>query len=301
MKVAVTGATGFIGRYIVERLTAAGHKCRCWHRQTSDLSGIATAGGAVTWVEGGLAKPGSEADLVFGCDAVVHAALDRPGRGFRGAEGDLVSFVETNVVGTLRLIEAARAAEVPRFVFLSTGAVHERILPDRPIDENHPARPTSHYGAHKLAIEAFVHGYGFGQGYAIAALRPTGVYGLAHRPAESKWFNLIRKVATGGEVTCRQGGKEVHAADVAKAVEILLLADAARVAGEVFECYDRYISEYEIAHTAKGLSGSRATILGEAPVPKNQIVTDKLQALGMTFGGIPLLEQTVARILAAAQ
>ncbi len=297
MRIGVTGATGFLGRYLVARLTAAGHRCVGWYRPTSDLSGIDTRGGAVTWIEGGLATPGAAEDLVRGCDAVVHAALDRPGPGFQGVEGDLIPFVETNVVGTLRLIEAAKAAGVGRFVFISTGAVHEKILSDRPLDETHPAWPRSHYGAHKAAIEAFVHSYGFGQGYPICALRPTGIYGLAHPASRSKWFALIRDVARGETVTCERGGKEVHAADVARAVEILLQADASRIAGESFECYDRYTADFEVATIARELSGSQSKIRGGAPTPKNQIVTDKIQALGMTFGGRPLLVETVKQVL----
>src|SRR5262245_41020392 len=119
MRIALTGATGFLGRYVVKRLADRGHECRCWYRPTSDRGGIESRGGSIVWVEGGIDRPGSEADLVAGCDAVVHAALDRPGRGFRGSEGDLVAFAETNVVGALRLIEAARRARAGRFVFVS--------------------------------------------------------------------------------------------------------------------------------------------------------------------------------------
>ena len=70
-------------------------------------------------------------------------------------------------------------------------AVHETILDDRPLDEAHPLWPHSHYGAHKAAIEAFVHSYGRGHGYPICALRPTGIYGLARPARASKWFDLI--------------------------------------------------------------------------------------------------------------
>src|SRR6185312_5563186 len=142
-----------------------------------------------------------------------------------GAEGNLLEFVEKNVTGTLRLIEAARGAGVKRFIFISTCAVHDQILSDRPLDETHPLWPASHYGAHKAAIEAFVHSFGLGQGYPICALRPTGIYGLAHPAKASKWFDLIQSVARGQSVTVSRGGKEVHAADVARAVEILLTAD----------------------------------------------------------------------------
>jgi nucleoside-diphosphate-sugar epimerase len=297
MRVGVTGATGFLGRYIVRHLAGRGHHCRGWHRPTSDRGGFEGVEQAIDWVPGTLGDPQAARALVEGCDAVVHAALDRPSPGFRGAEGDLPEFVERNVVGTIRLIESARAAGVGRFVVISTCAVHEVILDDRPLDEAHPTWPTSHYGAHKVAIEAFVCSFGRGQGYPICALRPTGIYGLARPTEESKWFDLIHAVGRGEPVECRRGGKEVHAADVARAVEILLAADG--IAGQAYNCYDRYISEHEVATIAKALSGSSATIRGVSPTPRHQIETGKLRALGLEFGGRARLERTVEEILGA--
>jgi len=297
MKIAVTGGSGFIGHYILRQLASAGHSVRAWYRPMSDRSGLEDI--AIEWLPGELNDERASQSLVAGCDAVVHAALFRPGTGFRGAEGNLIEFVERNVVGTLRLVEEARGAGVSRFVFISTCAVHERILDDRPLDENHPTRATSHYGAHKAAIEQFVHSYGLGTGYPICALRPTGVYGLAHRPQDSKWFDLVKAVVTGETVTCERGGKEVHAADVAKAVELLLNAPANTIAGEAFNCYDRCVSEWDVAHIVKQISGSRSDIRGQQTQPKNQIVTDKLRSLGMTWGGQQLLEATIRQLVEA--
>jgi nucleoside-diphosphate-sugar epimerase len=301
MRVGLTGATGFLGRYIVARLADRGDRLRCWHRPSSDLSGLERFAGSIEWVEGGLRDEASAAALVQGCDAVVHAALDRPGAGFRGSEGDLIDFVQTNVVGTLRLIQAARAAGVGRFVFTSTCAVHEVILDDRPLDEAHPLWPRSHYGAHKAAIEAFVSSFGHGEGYPICALRPTGIYGLAHPPSESKWFDLVARVVRGEDVDCRRGGKEVHAADVARAVGLLLDAEAGRITGQAFSCYDRYVSDFEVATIVRELSGAGGRIEGKPTTPKNQIETGKIRAMGMEFGGRPLLERTVAELVAAAR
>ncbi len=219
MRIAVTGATGFLGRYIVNRLASVGHLCRCWYRPESDRGGFEAVERQIEWLPGELGDPRAGDGLVEGCDAVVHAALYHPGGGFRGGEGDVLEFVEKNVLGTLQLIEAARRAEVGCFVFISTCAVHERILDDRPLNESHPTWATSHYGAHKAAIEQFVHSYGFGQGYPICALRPTGIYGIARPIENSRWFDLVWAVAHGQTVECRRGGKEVHGADVAKAVE----------------------------------------------------------------------------------
>ena len=245
-----------------------------------------------------IGRPRSGRLLVRDCSAVVHAALHHPGRRFAGgSQQALIEFAQKNIVGTLELIEAARQAEVPRFIFISSCAVHDRILQDRELDEFHPLLPYTHYGAHKAAIEAFVRSYGYGQGYPICALRPTGIYGLANPPEESKWFDLVRRVARGEAVTVSGGGKEVHVADVARAVDLMLTTEEKNVTGEVYNCYDRYISEYDVAVTARELAGSTADIAGEQKQPLNEINTDRIRALGMQFGGWPLFEQTIGQMV----
>ncbi len=294
MRIALTGATGFIGRYVVEHLASLGHSLRCWHRSMSDTSGFDDIA-QIEWIEGDLGETESSKTLVDGCNAVVHAALYRPGAGFGGAEGDIVDFVEKNVVGTLKLIEAARSAGAGRFITFSTCAVHDQILDDRPLDETHTLWAKSHNGAHKAAIEQFVHSCGLGHGYQICALRPTGVYGVARPPEQSKWYDLVSAVVRGEAVECSRGGKEVHAADVAKAVGILLTADG--IKGQAFNCYDRYVSELEVAKIARAVTGSDSQITGEPKQPKHQIVTDKIQKLGMEFGGHNLLTQTIEKLI----
>lgn len=295
MRIAVTGATGFLGRYIVHRLIHAGHACRCWHRPSSDRGGFDASEHSLEWLPGELGDVAAGRALAADCDAVVHSALHHGGARFSG-EDDVVGFAEKNILGTLHLIEAARAAGVGRFIFISTCAVHDKILDDRPLDETHPLWPKSHYGAHKAALEKFVHSYGLGADYPICALRPTGIYGLAHPAEDSKWYDLVGAVARGEDVTCTRGGKEVHAADVADAVELLLQADG--TAGEAYNCYDRYISEYDVAALTKGITGSSTTIGGEQCRPKHEICADKLRALGMNFGGEELLERTIKQMLA---
>jgi nucleoside-diphosphate-sugar epimerase len=301
MRIAITGATGFLGRYLVRQFAEAGHQLRCWHRPGSDRGGFEEHGDAIDWLPGSLGDPAAARELIRGADAVVHAAVQWEGPRNRGAgrHGAADVFFGVNLTGSLQLFRAAFEAGVPRFVFLSTCAVHEVILDDQPLDEAHPLWPTSPYGAHKAALEAFAHSYGLGQGWPICALRPTGIYGLAHPPQDSRWYDLVGQVLRGEPVETARGGKEVHARDVARAVASLLSADARRVAGQSFNCYDRYVSEEEVARIAKQLTGSASTISDLNRGPRHHIDTAKIRALGMTFGGEALLRRTVQELIDA--
>src|SRR5207249_2544604 len=97
------------------------------------------------------------------------------------------------------------------------------------------------------ALEKFVHAYGLGDGWPICALRPTGIYGLAHPAADSRWFGLVGQVLRGEAIVSARGGKEVHAEDVARAAALLLDAEERAVAGQAFNCCDRYVAEEEVA------------------------------------------------------
>ncbi len=297
MNIAVTGATGFLGRYIVNHLLGEGHTCRCWFRPNSDRGGF-DEDSRIDWIPGELGDREASQTLVRGTDAVVHSGVYRIGAAFRGGEGDLITFTEKNVLGTLQLIRAAQEAGARRFVYISSCAVHEVILDDRPLDENHPLWATSHYGAHKAAVEKFIHSLGLGEGYDICSLRPTGIYGLTRPVEHSRWHDLVQAVKAGEPIETARGGKEVHAADVAKATALLLTADG--IAGQAYNCYDMYVAEQEVAAIAKQITGSNSTIADLNKGPKHQIVTDKLQALGMTFGGEPLLEETIRQMVEAA-
>jgi nucleoside-diphosphate-sugar epimerase len=303
MRIAITGATGFLGRYLVRHLADAGHQLRCWYRSGCDQSGFEKQADAMEWVPGSLGDEAAVVDLVQGVDAVIHAAVQWgstriPGQ---GSHGGADVFFGINLSGSLQLFKAAHESGVSRCVFISSCAVHDLILDDRPLDETHPLWPMSHYGAHKVALEAFVHSLGLGQGWPICALRPTGIYGLAHPPRASRWYDLIGQVLRGERVESPRGGKEVHAADVARAVELLLRVETECIAGQSFNCYDAYVAEEQVAQIAKDLTRSTSPISELNRGPRHQIDTNKIRALGMTFGGEKLLLQTVQELVTAHQ
>ena len=297
MKIAITGATGFLGRYILRWLVQEGHFCRCWKRFNSDISGLEDLSGKVEWVEGDLGNQRSHNRLIRDMDAVVHAALARPrGLGFRANPGkDLMEFLQLNLMGSLSLINASKEIGIDRFIFISTCAVHEVILDDGPLDEAHPLWSLSHYGAYKASVEKFIHSFGYGEDWNICAVRPTGIYGLTYPPEQSKWFDLIKRAKKGGQISLATGGKEVHAADVAKAVSLLLKSDG--IAGQAYNCYDMYIAEQEVVRIASEILNSNCIIEDLNKGPKNQIDTHKIRNLGMAFGGKELLRKTIEEIV----
>ncbi|PHR96490.1 MAG: nucleoside-diphosphate sugar epimerase [Blastopirellula sp.] len=299
MKIAITGGTGFVGRYLIQQSAQANHSLKCWYRSDNTPAQFKEYEDQIDWIPGNLDNHASMIDLLDGCDAVIHSAVWRPGTKFQGDEGNLITYSMINVVGTLALIEAARTTGVRRFVFLSSAAVHDRILDDRALDEKHPLWAHSHYGAYKAAVEKFVHSLGYGHGYEICSLRPTNVYGVANPTAKSKWYDLVKKVVLGEPVEVTKGGKQVHVQDVANAALMLLEAD--NITGEAYNCYDQYISEFDVAHLAKKISGSSSQIIGEQTTAKNQIDTSKIKALGMNFGGSEILQATIEQLVEEIQ
>ena len=292
MKVAITGASGFLGGYLIDELSANGHDCRGLTRSQPPCS-------AIEWVTGRLNETDAIGELVDGVDAVVHAAYDRPPGGFMAADDDVVATVERNLIGTLRLIEAARRAGVGRFVVISSGAVHDQVLDDRPLDETHPLWPRSPYGATKAAIEAFVSAYGRGEGFTIAALRPTAIYGQAEPIEATRWYDLIASVVRGEDVTVSKGAKVVHARDVARATMLLLTAEG--VAGEVYHCVDLFVTDRQVAEIAREVAETLSRITGPAPGSTHPITSAKLKNLGLTFGGDALLKRTIANSVHALE
>ena len=168
-----------------------------------------------------------------------------------------------NIAGSLQLFEAAISAGVERH------RVHLELCGARPYSQGSPPRRDAPDvgGVALWSPQGRGRGvccsYALGEKFPICALRPTGIYGVNHPIEKSKWYDLIASIVADSPAECHGGGKEVHAADVAKAASLLLHADANRIAGEAFNCYDCYVSNYEVATLAKAVAGGHAEISGE--------------------------------------
>jgi nucleoside-diphosphate-sugar epimerase len=292
---AITGATGYVGRFIVERLIAEGVSVRAWRRPTSDLTGLPKE---IEWIEGALDSPVAASALVKGADALVHAALHHvPGRFRRGEGDDLPHYVKINVGGSLALLAMAREAGVRRCVVLSSRAVFGRAGPAAPVGDDDPVSPDTNYGASKAALEVFVRVWG-AEGWPIAALRPTGVYGMVVPAGKTKWFDVVSQALAGEPVEPRTS-TEVHGRDVADSVWRLMQVDTAEMAGSTFNCSDIVVSTRDIVSLAHRFTGAAGPLPEAPPPPANVMRSDGLTRLGVAFGGWPLFEETIAALVDA--
>lgn len=296
MRIALTGGTGLVGTFITDHLLAAGHDLTLMVRPGTDAA-LVPPGVAV--VTGTLSAP-ADLSWLAGQDALVHAAFAHaPGR-YRGGEGeDLAGFLDANLTGSLRLMATAQKAGVGRCILLSSRAVYGSRVPGRALDEDHPATPASHYGALKASLEAFGGSLWLQDGWPVAALRPTGIYGIARPFARTKWLDLVQAVIDGADALPVRRSSEVHGEDVARAVELLLTADRAAIGGQAFNCGDLMVSTRDIATIVQATTGS------SGPLPEERIdplflemECGRLRRLGLVFGGRRRLESTIAAICA---
>ncbi len=176
-RVLVTGADGFIGSHLVERLVAVGADVRAFCLYNSQ--------GSLGWLDRSDVRErievrlGDIRDARFveaacdGVEVVFHlAALIAIPYSYTAPE----SFVDTNVRGTLNVLEAARRARVRRMVHTSTSEVYGTPA-SLPIRETHPLQAQSPYAATKVAADQLALSYHLSFGVPVVVLRPFNTYG----------------------------------------------------------------------------------------------------------------------------
>lgn len=185
MRIAVTGATGFVGTRFLRRAEALGHEAVALVRGPSSLPSERVIGD----LGGSPIDPGILRDI----DAVVHLAA-RTHVMHESAVDVLAAYRRINVVGTQALLDAAVLADVPRFLFMSSiKAVRERSAPCHPIVPATEPHPEDAYGISKLEAEAEVRRLCDDAGVAWTILRPPLVYGPGAKGNIARLAALIRK------------------------------------------------------------------------------------------------------------
>jgi UDP-glucose 4-epimerase len=209
VKLLVTGGAGYIGSVVGALLVAEGHQVTVLDdlstgHQDAVPTGAAFARGSI-WDAGPLLAGGVDAVLHFAAKSLVGESVAKPSL-----------YWENNLGGSLALLEAMRVAGTGRIVFSSTAAVYgepERI----PVAESDPPRPTSPYGASKLAVDTALATYSRLHGIGAVSLRYFNVAG-AHPEAYGRWLgerhnpetHLIPNVLAVATAVARGEGGELN-------------------------------------------------------------------------------------------
>lgn len=177
LKTLVTGGAGFIGSNLVRLLLEEGHQVTVLDDLSSGYARNLEPYSYVRFIRGDVRDPDAVAAAVEDAEVVFHLAASVGNT--RSIESPIQDS-EINVIGTLRVLEAARRAGVRKVVFSSSAGIFGE-LKTLPIREDHPAEPDTPYGAGKLAAEKHCLAYSKLYDIEAVALRYFNVYGVNQR------------------------------------------------------------------------------------------------------------------------
>jgi dihydroflavonol-4-reductase len=221
MHALITGASGFVGGALLQRLATAGHRVRGLVRGAAPPL---PSGSTVEWVKGDVTEPASLGKALSGVDVVFHLA------GIRRAPVRN-TFFQVNAEGTRNVCDASWRSGARRLVLVGSLAAVGPSRPDRPHLESDPFAPEEWYGESKAEAERIA----FGQRgrLEVTVARPPRILGPADRE-NLVFFKLIRRgirLAIGG------GPRPLSVVDVDDVVDFLiLLAERPEAVGEAFFC-----------------------------------------------------------------
>ena len=183
-------------------------------------------------VQGDIRDMDAVTRVTQGADVIVHLAANT------GVQPSVASprlDCEQNILGTLNMLEGARAAGVQRFVFASSGA--PAGLSEPPITERIAPRPVSPYGASKLAGEAYCCAYAVAFGVPTVALRFSNIYGPRSWRKGSVVATFIRQAMTRQPITLNGDGAQtrdfIHVDDLTRAIRLSAITPG--ISGELYQ------------------------------------------------------------------
>ncbi|NUT42092.1 MAG: UDP-glucose 4-epimerase GalE [Thermoactinospora sp.] len=222
MRLLVTGGAGYIGSVVAAQLLEAGHEVTVLDDLSTGHADAVPSG--ARFVQGDIAEPpldGIEAVLHFAAKSLVGESVEKPGL-----------YWSHNLGGTLALLDAMRRANVNKIVFSSTAAVYGN--PEgSPILETAPTRPTSPYGASKLAVDTALTTFAGLYGLGAVSLRYFNVGGAyqsfrERHTTETHLIPNVLKVATGEKSQVNVFGTDYPTDDGTCVRDYIHVSDLAR-------------------------------------------------------------------------
>ena len=222
--VLVTGGAGFVGATLVRRLEASGYRVRVLDNlSTGDAAHLADVG--VELLEGDVRDAKALDHALKNMGAVVHLAA---AGSVIGSVQDPESNFDVNVLGTFRVLDAARRAGVERVVQASTGGA---LIGDAtpPVSERSLPKPISPYGASKLAGEGYAHAFAKSYGLCTVAVRFGNVYGPWSARKRGVLNVFLESIHSGLPMVIYGDGSTsrdyVHVDDISNALHLALEQD----------------------------------------------------------------------------
>ncbi len=268
----VTGAAGFIGSHLVDRLLDAGHAVvgvDCftdyYPRPVKERNLVAARGRpGFTFVEADLRTCAIE-PLLDGADTVFHLAAMA---GLLQSWTAFDAYLSCNVLATQRLLDAARAARPRHIVHVSTSSVYGA---DSTGDEDRPRRPTSPYGVTKHAAEQLVFAYADTFGLPVTVLRYFSIYGPRQRP-DMGYTIFIDRVLRGAPIIIHGDGRQTRGNTyVDDCVDATLAAMTHGPTGDVFNVGGGdVISAIDALRLIEAITGRAADVAFGPPRPGEQ-------------------------------
>ncbi|MBA5865690.1 MAG: NAD-dependent epimerase/dehydratase family protein [Nitrospira sp. CR1.3] len=253
MNVLVTGATGFIGRHLIERLTSENVHVRALALPSEETASLDRPG--VEIVRGDVLDNQSLQRAASNCQWIFHLAARTESSG--PSRKDLE---EVNVQGTANVAQAAVVAGVERLVFCSSGALYGRDIRNRAINEMTKPIPDSPYGRSKFMAERILLTRHQHDRLSVVLARTSAVLG----PGAMSWLNLFRTVAKGQFRLIGDGQNYHHVADIKDIVEgLILCASVKGIEGQT------YILAGEQPVCLRGLVQTIADEVGAPRLPAN--------------------------------
>jgi len=201
MKILVTGADGFIGSHVVETLVKSGHEVRAFVLYNSFNSwgwlddSDKSVRESIDVFAGDIRDPHGVDNAVSGQEVILNlAALIAIPYSYHSPD----TYIDTNIKGTLNILQAARRHEVSRVIQTSTSEVYGTAQ-YIPIDEKHPLHPQSPYAASKVGADQLALSFHASFKTPVGVLRPFNTYG-PRQSARAVIPSIISQLATGREV-----------------------------------------------------------------------------------------------------